>query len=182
MPRRSTTKFRRGPRPRTAWVAMTPHSLVHTGGDSFDVQEIEIQDSYGPVPWGKYHGGTVLRTIMDIALAPAYDPALALLWSVQHYFHVGIFMTEDELPTATRWDPNVPHGDFMYREMAVETWYKRDDQSKSESSHGQRIHVDSTVKRRIREGERMWISSRVFDLGLEGGALGYAGRLLIQLP
>lgn len=169
-------------------MAFTPHALTFSGNNTTDIQEMQIQDATGILSFQQFIGGTILRTIVDIVLSPTYQLPPGPNFTSEMYWHLGMFLTEDANPNlSTRWDPNVPHGDFMLREMAVETWYHRVMASgveivKHESSHGQRMHWDTTVKRRIHEDERMWMAGRYFTLLATGSAIGYTGRLLIQLP
>lgn len=149
---------------------------------------MQLSDAtFSPLEMTEFTGGTVLRTIVDIVLSPTYGTSYVSPFTLESYFHLGMFMSPETTPDIARWDPNEPHGDFMYREMAVETWYGRSVtgqamQSKHSSSHGQRMHWDSTTKRRIRENDRLWMSGHYFTLDTTGGAIGYTGRVLIQLP
>lgn len=187
MPRFRRSFRRRAPKSRTRWMSLVPHALTFSGNDTTDLQVMEIHDSRATVPWEDFVGGTILRTIVDIVLSPTYPSSWTAPFTAEHYFHVGIFTSPEILPDIIRWDPNVPHAEFMYREMAVETWYGRTVtgqamQSKHSSSHGQRMHFDSTIKRRLRENDQLWMSGHMFELTSSGGALGYTGRVLIQLP
>lgn len=158
--------------------------MLFTGNNTTDIQEMQIEDVNGVRNFSDFVGGTILRTIVDIVLSPTYEVDIAVLWTLEAYFHLGMFLTEDDNPNlTTRWDPNKPFGDFMHREMAVERWYRRDTQSKADSSHNGRMHWDVRTKRRIREAERLWMAGRYFNTApTTGGAIGYTGRVLIQLP
>lgn len=184
MPRFRRRFFRRGPRPRTRWLALTPKALLFSANNTTDIEELTLEDASGVVPMTEFIGGTIVRTIMDLVYSPTYDVALSgALFTLEAYVHLGVFLTEDANPNlSTRWDPNKPHGDFMHREMMVETWYARDAVVKHSSSHGQLMHWDVKQKRRINENERLWISGRHFDTGDEGAGVGLTGRVLIQLP
>lgn len=161
--------------------------MTFAGNDTQDSQLMEIEDANGALSYSSFVGGTVLRTIVDIVLSPTYNTSYTSPFTLEAYFHLGMGMTPETAPDLTVWDPNTPHADFMFREMAVETWYGRSVtsqamQSKHSSSHGQRMHWDSVARRKIRENDRMWIFGHYFTLDSTGGAIGYSGRQLIALP
>lgn len=190
---RFVRRRRSGPRPRTRWFALTPHALgPFLTDDSYDNQSMDIEDSAGAVPWQLLVGGTILRTIMDIVV----DPVLGLSSGTQDpdylpILHLGIFATEDEAPTVTRWDPNVPHGDFMWRYTWSAMMSARETMEGNPASYtlheGNVVRVDTNIRRRIREDEGMWIAGHYFErLGGSGVDMsltaGYTGRVLVQLP
>lgn len=166
---------------------MVPHSLVGTGNNTTDLQIVDLSTNLATFEWDELVGGTILRTIMDIVYSPTYPTAPAVNYTWENYVHVGIFVTEDTAPSAAIWDPNAPHGSFMYREMMSKQWVSRqtsagDSQSSFADSHGGRMHIDSKIRRRIEENEKMWVVARFFTTIPSNDAIGYTGRLLVQLP
>lgn len=178
------------PRPRTMWLSLTPHAMTFTGNDVWDSQLMELETATLAVDWGRYVGGTVLRTIVDIVVLPVYP--LNLISAEEdwvHFLHLGIGMTQDAAPEQTRWDPNTPHGDFMWRRTTMDRIYARENglgvttMFGASSSDGGVVRLDSTQRRRIREDERMWMFGHWFTPAVDyAGAIGYTGRVLIRLP
>lgn len=193
MARMRSFRRSRGPRPRTRWVALTPHALgPFTANDSYDQQLMEIEDSAGPLFWTDYVGATVLRTIVDFVIDPIFTtpPGDNMLTS-QIVCHLGIFMDEAAAPEQSRWDPNTPFGDFMWRKTWSGEAYWQDTASAAGGGYALAdslvVSVDSTQKRRVGEDMRMWCAAHYFErLGGSGADaalnIGYTGRVLLRLP
>lgn len=184
---------RRGPRRRTRWVAFTPHAIgPFTTNDSYDQQLMEIEDATNLLVWSDFIGATVLRTIVDFVMDPIpgqFNGSAAT--EVQQILHLGVFMDEAAAPEQSRWDPNVPHGDFMWRQTWAHTMIVRVGGNSNDVAFnlhdGVVVRLDSTVKRRVTEDLRMWVAGHYFErlggLLAEGSlAVGYTGRVLLALP
>lgn len=142
-------------------------------------------------------GGTILRTILDIVADPGINPLNGQPQTGWLYQHVGLFVSPEVSPNTAIWDPNVPSGDFMMRKFlavyARKLWENPVSgelamalalESSVDGLAGHTIHIDTNVKRRIRENDSPFLSWRTFiDTSLIGGvSLGWTGRMLIRLP
>lgn len=192
MPRRS-----RGSGRRTRWVSFVPHALgAFTTNDSWDSQLMEIADSTGTIPWTDFIGATVIRTIVDYVVDPIFGVMSGTSNpDITQIFHAGFFMTEESIPSQDRWDPNTPHGDFMWRYSWSHMTSARIPLNGVGVSYpvgfvihdGNVIRADSQVNRRIAEDTAMWSVGHYFErLGGSGVdaslTVGYTGRCLILLP
>jgi len=153
---------------------------------------MEIQDISNILPWTDpgINGGTVLRVLLDFVMDPTMGPLDGDDPDATLFCHLGIGMTDDLTPEQAQWDPNDPHAEFMWRKTWGMSYFGR--QSGAPSTHQGVLHngiiveADITQKRRIRENYKMWVFSHFFTR-LGGAAtanlaIGYTGRVLIQLP
>lgn len=189
MPTRRTRSFRksRPNRRRTRWYALVPHAMLHLADNSWDSQLMEIQDSRGTVvDWRSLTGASILRTIVSYTMHPTYPDTLvapADWWST---VHLGFFLDKASAVQADRWDPNEPHGEFMWRG----TWNERVSVRPAGGgdivwavSDGATVNVDTIQRRRLREDDRLWTTSAFFSaVDSTPMAIGYNGRVLVALP
>lgn len=167
-------------------MAFVPHALVSTGNDTWDSQVMQIQDSLGVSDWTYFVGGTVLRVVLDVVCdRDVFDWGNAD-YHQSIYTHFGFAMLNESAPLQDRWDPNNPHGEFMWRG----TQYQRMDQQVTNVASSITItgdpgvfHIDSRQRRRIREDDQMWAFAHWFQPATSGTpSCGYVGRVLIALP
>lgn len=185
---------------RTRWLSVVPAARAVATDNTYNFDRVSLQRG-GPtgavaVSFGDLVGGTVIRSIFDIVMDPAIqsDDIPQTGWLYQH---VGLFMSPDDSPPAGVWDPNVPSGDFMMRKFGA--WYVRRlaenpapgeyslslwGQASVDGASGHTIHIDTNIRRRIRENESMFLSWHTFidNTLVTGVNLGWTGRLLIALP
>lgn len=146
----------------------------------------------GPVnvDFNSLAGGTVIRTILDIDANPDLVFNTGVTSIGFGIAHMGIFMTDGAtVPSTALWDANKPFGNFMWRD-GMSWWYRRDANADGGSItvnqyNPRRLHVDSVIKRRIGEGDSLFLTAHFFkDAGnvFNSVALGVTGRVLIRLP
>lgn len=189
--RRSFRRFSRSRR-RTRWFALVPHALTPTTDDSWDSQVMEIEDAALVYEWSRLVGGTLLRTIVDFVIDPnpgQFQGSNPLFGSTCSYYeHLGIAMTQESSPSQDRWDPNEPHGDFMWRHFDAGALYLREGPASQwltwDSGFQRVVRADIRQRRRINEDDRLWAFAHTFFPGDVDGsmAVGYTGRVLIALP
>lgn len=179
-------------RRRTRWLAIVPGSGVNGSNNSGSQQELAIRDLEGTVQFNDFVGGTLLRVILVVQ----HEDSIAFTGSFARGYatdHHGIYMTADESPSTSAgaiWDPNIPHGSFMYRWTNAREYYGNTSmffkESVDSSQHGAAFmsSVDTEVRRRIRENDRLWLAGWHFEDAtvVTSTAWGYTGRVLIALP
>lgn len=177
---------RRG-RPRTRWLAINAGSRAGMTNNTLYFNSISLSDSSGAVNFADYTGGTILRWIMDLTFSPGtYGGATGRTLN-SYIVHAGLFLDQTIAnPDSTLWDPNAPFGDFMLRDQAS-VWFDQDSTNTAfsfgQGYNGRNIHFDTRVRRRIRENDRMWLSTHSFVGGLWTTVdMGFTGRVLVAIP
>lgn len=134
-------------------------------------------------------GGTLLRTIIDFVLDPVYGPPSGANPDYNPILHLGVGMPTADVPLVADWDPNSPYGEFMWRSSWSMHASARVDTAGTPISivlhEGNVVRMDTTQKRRIRENMHLFAFGTYFErLGAADMtlAVGYTGRVLIQLP
>lgn len=188
MPIRRRSMRRRGSsRRRTRWLAIVPDSVVPTSG-VVNFQELALQDSSGAVPLAEFYGGTLVKVLLQLQVAPEITIASPAATQVAYStLHAGIFITPASTPDATVWTPNAPSGDYMIRD-SYHFWYRRESDTDGAStvaigSPGIGLALETKVRRRIVENSVLWLGNITFLNGsLDAQPFGYTGRVLIALP
>lgn len=193
MPFRRSRRFSRRPRRRTRWFSIIPNAFTHSTNNQFTAQGLSLQIA-GPVtvPWAQVAGHTVLRTILDLDFNWDIVYASNAVTNVGDMLtHLGIFMSADDTIGTATWDPNVPSGDFMHRDH-VSLWWRRESNTDlggitklGSPGEGRHLHIDTNIRRRVRENDQMWLAARSFKNAtnvVNGFTVGYTGRVLLALP
>lgn len=195
MPFRKRFVRRRSPRPRTRWVAITPAAV--NGGSTLAnntqyFNALNLEDRQGTVYMNDYIGGTILRIILNLQLLPFMDESESGPATQFYYAHVGLFMDASDTPDPDIWNTNSPSGSYMIRDtMSHAAWYG------SQAAYpgwvidyggpkARELTLDTQVKRRITENTFPFLGTYTFvssGYTAPGSlAIGYTGRILIQLP
>lgn len=188
MPRFRRRIIRRGRRPRTRWLAITPGAITGIVTNTYQASQLTPQDITGVLNWSQFTGGTILRVLLDMTIDPTWT-AQPPPWDAAVETHVGLFVVSDTGPDASTWDPNIPHGNFMMRQHASERVRVNDPSDgggviRSASPNARMMVFDTEVKRRINEGSKLWFSTKSFLVGsaIIANNIGWTGRVLVQLP
>lgn len=148
---------------------------------------MEIEDATHVLSWSQFTGSTIIRVVGSINVQPTWPSPGSDNATYTQYYHFGIGVTEDDTPEQSRWDPNTPHGDFMWRANALEEIVHRDAGNANHSAvyrgSGGVVDFDIPVKRLVDEDTRLWFFGHMFAPNSDfAGAVGYTGRVLILLP
>jgi len=180
MRRRSSR--RRGMRPRTRWLAITPFGYPGGVSAGTNISALTLNDASGPVVLNDFVGGTLLRVLLDLdAVITA-----GAIGSGNVINHAGVFVESTQSPTAAFWTANNPSGSFMERlhsMMEFNTYGVGNVPVVYFNQHFPSMHFDTRVRRRINENMVLYLSQTHFLAGgVTGVDYGGTGRVLIQLP
>lgn len=173
-------------------MALVPHAMTFASNNTWDAQLMEITDLRATatpgVSWGEFTGATVVRVVGSIFVQPTWPSPGADNAIYTQYYHFGIGMSQDNAIEEARWDPNLPFADFMWRDGILQEILMRDagNANMAMSFRGNpagKVDFDISVKRKVRESDRLWLTGRMFAPNNDfGGAIGYSGRVLFLLP
>lgn len=181
---------RRSARPRTRWFAVTPGGLALMASGTNYFQQMNLETEGGAVNMSTLVGGTVLRSLIDLVWQPEWSYDATALVTVSQIFNMGLFVDQSTAPSTTMWDSNKPYGSFMTREQRS-IWFTRLSNgnmgSVNQDLSGLHVHIDTAIRRRLSEGDRLWMHLKQFSLSSQNGNLdtmsvGWTGRVLVQLP
>jgi len=183
------TKTRR-PRRKTRWLAITAGSQSFTANATAYHQLVPV-DASGTVPIAEFYGATLAKVILDVSanMVPfPPDPTAEQKLSITCY--AGIFVAENVVPESTIWNPSLPSGDYMTRDV-MGMWWNREPETVMAAMGGEAYHnypimrLETHVQRKLEENSRIFLglqANMADDTDLSTLQFGWTGRILIRLP